>query len=192
VPRSFLINWPAARLAHLCILCTDHPCSNCSENLPGSSFYHFVLNTQTELVLSCSEKNGVYFMFCSCTLSNMPKPTCHAPQRHSSVHRDVYIDFCHVLVMSSSFTKVLHLRSLRYGTSITSTSSQAQAYLIVCTQLYLTVGTQLFLLWLELQETSQITSSLLSANEAAAVRAERCRGKAFPGKEQGARYHRQV
>jgi hypothetical protein len=26
------------RLAHLCTPCTDHPCSNCSENLPGCSF----------------------------------------------------------------------------------------------------------------------------------------------------------
>jgi hypothetical protein len=26
------------RLAHLCTLCTDHSCSNCSENLPGCSF----------------------------------------------------------------------------------------------------------------------------------------------------------
>jgi hypothetical protein len=25
-------------LAHLCTLCTDHPCSNCSENFPGCSF----------------------------------------------------------------------------------------------------------------------------------------------------------
>jgi hypothetical protein len=27
-----------SRLAHLCTPCTDHPCSNCSENLPGCSF----------------------------------------------------------------------------------------------------------------------------------------------------------
>jgi hypothetical protein len=32
VPRSFLVNWPLVRLAHLCTPCTDQPCSNRSEN----------------------------------------------------------------------------------------------------------------------------------------------------------------
>jgi hypothetical protein len=59
------------RLAHLCTLCTDHPCSNCSENLPGCSLPSFsasFLNVQAELVFSCSAKNGDCFKFCSCTL----------------------------------------------------------------------------------------------------------------------------
>jgi hypothetical protein len=39
VPRSFLINWPLVRLAHLCMPCIDHTCRNCSENLLGSSIH---------------------------------------------------------------------------------------------------------------------------------------------------------
>jgi hypothetical protein len=64
VPRSFLINWPFLRLAHLCTPCTDLPCSNCSQNLPG--FSASFLNMQADLVFSCSVKNGGCFKFCSC------------------------------------------------------------------------------------------------------------------------------
>jgi hypothetical protein len=52
------------RVAHLC---TDYPCSNCSENVPQAIFLISFLHTQTELVFSCSEKNGVNFMCCSWT-----------------------------------------------------------------------------------------------------------------------------
>jgi hypothetical protein len=51
------------RLAHLCAPCTDHPCSNCSENLPESSIQRLLLNMQAERVFSCSEKNGECFKF---------------------------------------------------------------------------------------------------------------------------------
>jgi hypothetical protein len=40
---SFLLNWPLLSLAHLYTLCTVHPCSDCAENLPGSSFQHLLL-----------------------------------------------------------------------------------------------------------------------------------------------------
>jgi hypothetical protein len=39
VLKSFLINWLLVRLAHLCTQCTDHPCSNCSNHIPGSSLH---------------------------------------------------------------------------------------------------------------------------------------------------------
>jgi hypothetical protein len=34
IPRKLAV----LRLAHLCTPCTDHPCSNCPESLPGCSF----------------------------------------------------------------------------------------------------------------------------------------------------------
>jgi hypothetical protein len=56
-------------------------------------FVNSLLNMQTQLVFSCSGKNGVYFMFVllvafcqTCPISR------HAAQRHSSVH-GVHVHF---------------------------------------------------------------------------------------------------
>jgi hypothetical protein len=34
------LHWQLARLAHLCTPYTNHPCSTCSETLPGRSFHN--------------------------------------------------------------------------------------------------------------------------------------------------------
>jgi hypothetical protein len=69
------------RLSHLCTPCTDHPCSNCSENLPGSSCQRLLSTYASRTsVLQLSKKwsfvRGLHMNF-----------TFHASQRHSSVHR---------------------------------------------------------------------------------------------------------
>jgi hypothetical protein len=92
VPRSFLRNWPLVRFAHLCMSCTDHPCSNCSENLPGSSFHHLLSNMQTKLVFFCSKKMVSISCVVPGLLSNIPN--LHFMHRNATA---VYSDFYHVL-----------------------------------------------------------------------------------------------
>jgi hypothetical protein len=43
-------------LAHLCKPRTDHPCSNCCENVPRSSLHHLLSKCATELAFVCSEE----------------------------------------------------------------------------------------------------------------------------------------
>jgi hypothetical protein len=51
----------------LCTPCTDLPCSNCSENFPGSSFHHPISKYANRPSVLPFRKKGVYFMFCSWT-----------------------------------------------------------------------------------------------------------------------------
>jgi hypothetical protein len=73
----------------------NHPCCNCSEILPGSSFHWLLLNMQTELVFSYSGKIGVCFMYCSWTCQ-----TCPIPHFTHGDATAVYLDFCHVLIQN--------------------------------------------------------------------------------------------
>jgi hypothetical protein len=54
-------------LTHLYTPCTDHPCSKCSEKMPGSSFYHHLFKITYRTSILLFRKNGVYFMFYSWT-----------------------------------------------------------------------------------------------------------------------------
>jgi hypothetical protein len=96
-----LSHWPLVRLVHLCTPCTNHPFSNCSENLPGgkeevnspcnlpggSSFHHLLFEyaIRSSVLLFKSSRNVVCFMFCSWTVVK----TCPISQfmDRSSVHR---------------------------------------------------------------------------------------------------------
>jgi hypothetical protein len=75
------------RLAHLCTPCTDQPCSNCSENLPGCSFQRlFIKYASRTSVLLFRKKLVTVSSFVPALLSKLPTFTFHASQCHSSVH----------------------------------------------------------------------------------------------------------
>jgi hypothetical protein len=81
------MNWPLVSLAHLCTPCTEHPCSKCSESLSGISFYHLLFKHVDRTSVILFRKNMVSIScFVPGFLSNVPNFTCHASQRHSSVH----------------------------------------------------------------------------------------------------------
>jgi hypothetical protein len=86
VPRS-LLNMSLASLAHFCMPCRDHPCSNCSEKIPGSSFHHLLFQyaNRTSVVL-LKKKGGVFMLFVR-LLQKHAQFTFLCLQCHSSVHR---------------------------------------------------------------------------------------------------------
>jgi hypothetical protein len=84
------------RLAHLCTLCTDHPCSNCSQNLPGCSFQRlfFKYASRTSVLLS-SKKWRLFQVLFKIVCQNCPPS--HFMHRNATA---VYMDFCHILLHS--------------------------------------------------------------------------------------------
>jgi hypothetical protein len=98
VPRSFLISWSLVRLAHFCTPCTDHPCSNRSENLPGSSFYHlfskYANRTSVLLFRTIWCLFHVLFLHFRHTC-----PTSQVMHRNAAA---VYMYCCHILLQGCS------------------------------------------------------------------------------------------
>jgi hypothetical protein len=81
------------RLAHLCTPCTDHPCSNCSENLPGCSFQRlFFKYASRTSVLLLSKKWRLFQVLFLDFCQNCPPS--HFMHRNATA---VYMDFCHIL-----------------------------------------------------------------------------------------------
>jgi hypothetical protein len=93
------------RLAHLCTPCTDHPCSNCSENLPGCSFQRlfFKYASRTSVLLS-SKKWRLFQVLFVDFCQNCPPS--HFMHRNAPA---VYMDFCHILGHGEKQPKLLNV-----------------------------------------------------------------------------------
>jgi hypothetical protein len=94
----FLGGLPALQLSFALLyrLCTDHPCFNCSDFLPGSSFHNLLFNyaNRTRIIFS----GKILFISCFVLLVYFCQ-ACPIFHRHATA---VNIDFCRILLHHSS------------------------------------------------------------------------------------------
>jgi hypothetical protein len=95
------------RLESMCMPCTYHPCLNCSENLPRSSFHH----------LLSKYANRTSALLCRkvwCLFHSLFYDCCQTCLISHFIHRNataVYSDFCHVVLACSCRVGVLAVHS---------------------------------------------------------------------------------